>query len=220
MNSRALMVDDHLLFAEAVRPHLEAAGVEVVAVVATQNDAVAAVRQYRPTLALVDLRLAGESGLAVGSRILEEAPQTRVVALTATEEPGSVREALRLGFQGYLTKDISIREFVDAVRTALDGQVVVSRRSAPAVVGERSSPLEQAGRLAEHLTGREREVLSLIAEGAGSREISSRLHIAPNTVRTHVQSILTKLQVHSRLEAAAFAVRHGVVEVEQTRRYA
>jgi two-component system nitrate/nitrite response regulator NarL len=143
-----------------------------------------------------------------------------VLALTALEEPGSVREALRLGFQGYLTKDISIRQFVDAVRTALDGQVVVSRRSAPAVVGERPSPIDRVGRLAEHLTGREREVLSLIVEGAGSREISSRLHIAPNTVRTHVQSILTKLQVHSRLEAAAFAVRHGLVELEPSRRYA
>lgn len=220
MRTRALMVEDHVLFAEALRPHLEASGVEVVAVVVSRDEALAAVREHRPDVALVDLRLPGESGLDVGAAILAEAPQTRVLALTALEGAGSVREALRAGFQGYLTKDISIREFVDAVRTALDGQVVVSRRSAPAVVGDDPTQREHANRLAGHLTDREREVLSLIAEGAGSREISERLHIAPNTVRAHVQSVLAKLQVHSRLEAAAFAIRHGVVDLEPTRRYA
>jgi two-component system nitrate/nitrite response regulator NarL len=219
MSARALMVEDHVLFAEAVRPHLEAAGIEVVAIVTSAEQARRAAGRHLPDVALVDLRLSGESGLGVCAAILAEAPKARVLALTASEDAGSVREALRLGFHGYLTKDISIRELVDAVRAALDGQMVVSRRSAPAVVGSPSAP-QGAGRLAEHLTGREREVLTLISEGASSREISRQLRIAPNTVRTHVQSVLTKLQVHSRLEAAAFAVRHGLVELEPARHYA
>lgn len=220
MSVRAVMVEDHTLFAEAVRPPLHSAGVDVVAVVTSGQDAVLAVREHRPHLALVDLRLPGESGLAVGSAILSEAPETKVLALTALDEAGIVREALRAGFQGYLTKDVSIREFVDAVRTAMDGQVVVSRRSASAVVGPGAAEEERVRRLTTQLTVREREILALLAEGASSREISDRFRIASNTVRTHVQSVLSKLGVHSRLEAAAFAVRHGLVEVPPTRRYA
>lgn len=210
---RVLIVEDHLLFAEAIRPQLEAGGIEVVAVVTTGQEAVVTAARERPDLVLIDLGLPDQSGLTTGAAILAEAPETSVLALTALEDTGSVRQALRAGFSGYLTKDIPVREFVDAVRAALGGQVVVSRRSASAVTGDRDGSRNAAGMLAEQLTVREREVLLLLVEGASGEQISTSLRISPNTVRTHVQSILTKLQVHSRLEAATFAVRHGIVEI-------
>jgi two-component system nitrate/nitrite response regulator NarL len=103
-----------------------------------------------------------------------------------------------------------VARFANALRSILDGQVVAPHRLGPA--STRVSGTSDGGFLAEQLTSRERDVLALLVQGAGSHAIASGLGISPNTVRTHVQSILTKLQVHSRLEAATFAVRHGVVE--------
>jgi two-component system nitrate/nitrite response regulator NarL len=217
---RVLIVEDHLLFAEAITPQLEAGGIDVIGVVTTGEDAVAVAGREQPDVVLVDLGLPGLSGLETGIAILADAPQTSVLALTASEDTRSVKDALRAGFSGYLTKDIPVREFVDAVRAALGGQVVVSRRSASAVTGERASGADGADLLAEQLTVREREVLRMLVEGASGQQISRGLRISPNTVRTHVQSILTKLQVHSRLEAATFAVRHGIVEVPKASRLA
>lgn len=215
---RALIVDDHLLFAEAIRPQLEAGGIDVVGVVTTGKDAIEAAQRERPDIVLVDLGLPDQSGMVAGANILEFLPDASVVALTALEDTQAVKNALRSGFSGYLTKDIPVGEFVDAVRAALGGQVIVSRRSASAVSDDREARKTSAELLADQLTGREREVLRLLVDGASGEQISRRLRISPNTVRTHVQSILTKLQLHSRLEAATFAVRHGIVEVPRASR--
>ena len=210
---RVLIVEDHLLFAEAIQAQLEAGGVDVVEVVTTGQDGVRAAMRERPDIVLVDLGLPDQSGLAAGAAILDQLPETSVLALTALEDTWAVKSALRSRFSGYLTKDIPVREFVDAVRAALGGQVIVSRRSASAITGDREGRKKGAELLAEQLTGRELEVLRLLVEGASGEQISRRLRISPNTVRTHVQSILTKLQVHSRLEAATFAVRNGIIEI-------
>jgi two-component system nitrate/nitrite response regulator NarL len=208
---RALIVDDHTLFAEAVRATLEARGIRVVGVARTGADGLEAVATHEPDLVLLDLGLPDRGGLAVGSDIVAGWPHIKVVALTALDDPPAVKEALRLGFHGYVTKDIPVKEFVGAVLASLEGQVVVPHRLASRAMGARSR--ESAVLLmADQLTYRELDVLRLLAEGVGGAEISGRLGISRNTVRTHVQNILTKLQVHSRLEAATFAVRHGIVD--------
>jgi two-component system, NarL family, nitrate/nitrite response regulator NarL len=160
---------------------------------------------------LVDLGLPDQSGLAVGARILEDRPTAKLLAVTGFDDPHAVKEALRIGFRGYVTKDVRAQRFVSAIKAVLDGQVVIPRQLASAVGGARSAEERHAALLAQQLTDREREVLALLVEGAGGAEIAERLSISTNTVRTHVQSVLTKLQVHSRLEAATFAVRHGLV---------
>jgi two-component system, NarL family, nitrate/nitrite response regulator NarL len=203
---RVLIVDGQSLFAEAIRSALEAAGVIVVGVSGTAEDAVPSVLRKRPDLVLMDVALPDESGLFAGRRILQDWPEAKILALTALEEPRVAEEALRIGFRGYLTKRTPVAEFVSSVRAVLDGQRIMPHRlgSASRQVAEH----EDAGLLAAHLTPREREVLALLSRGANGREIAAALAISRNTVRTHVQSILTKLQVHSRLEASTFAVRH------------
>jgi two-component system, NarL family, nitrate/nitrite response regulator NarL len=160
----------------------------------------------------MDVGLPEQSGIVVGERILQDRPETKVIALTALEDPQTVKEALRAGFSGYLTKETEPGRFERAIASVVDGQVVV-----PATVGKSlfrkrpETPRTQEDLLASQLTSRELEVLELLAEGESSRKIGQSLGVSPNTVRTHVQNILAKLQVHSRLEAAAFAVRRGLI---------
>ncbi len=185
----------------------------VVGIVTTAKKALPAVREYRPDLVLVDLGLPDESGIVVGLDILEEHPGTKVVALTALEDARSVREALRIGFHGYLTKNTEAAQFRRSLESVLDGQVVFPHRLRKKVVRGNGVKGSDAELLAKQLTAREIEVLQLLTEGASGRDIAERLSVSPNTVRTHVQGILSKLQVHSRLEAAAFAGLHDLVKV-------
>jgi two-component system, NarL family, nitrate/nitrite response regulator NarL len=209
---RTLIVDDHTLFAEAVRATLEARGIRVVGVVTNGADAIRSAAEHRPDIVLMDLGLPDRSGLAVGAAILAERPETRIVALTALDDPRAVKEAIRIGFHGYVTKDTPLVKFVEAVRATFAGQVVVPYRLAAQAAGARSQQDREVALMAEQLTYRELDVLKLLAEGVRGDAIAQRLGISKNTVRTHVQSILTKLQVHTRLEAATFAVRHGIVD--------
>lgn len=215
---RILIVDDHKLFAEAIRVALEASGAEVCGLASSGSDALALARLHRPDAVLLDLGLPNESGLRVGRAILEEVPETLVIAVTALADPQVAREALKLGFRGFLTKDTPVTSFVESVRTVLNGQVVVSPNLARGAAGHQTPEEEQASLLAAQLTVREREILGYLVQGvSGNADIARRLHVSPNTVRTHVQSVLSKLQVHSRLEAAAFAVRHGIVDIPRSR---
>jgi two-component system, NarL family, nitrate/nitrite response regulator NarL len=204
-------VDDHVLFAEAIRVSLGDLGIEVVEVVTTGEGALGAALASGPDVILMDLGLPDQSGLAAGKAILEAWPEARLLALTAISDRGMVDEALRIGFRGYLTKDTPVAQFAKAIRSVADGQLVLPRRlMSPA---KPSAEVEHVAFLASQLTTREREVLELLVRGADGRMVARSLGISQNTVRTHVQSILTKLQVHSRLEAATFAVRHRLIPI-------
>ncbi|HKI28615.1 MAG TPA: response regulator transcription factor [Actinomycetota bacterium] len=201
---RVVIVDDHILFAEAVRTTLEAKGMEVVAVVGSGGAALEAVASHHPDLVLVDIGLPDQSGVELGRMILRDWPATKLIAVTAMEDGKLAQKAIRVGFQGYLTKNVDMHQFISSVRSVLAGSTVMPQQ----LVARRDrSELDVQ---IERLTGRELEVLALLARGFSSHNIAGELHLAPNTVRTHVQNILTKLQVHSRLEAAAFAVHHGL----------
>jgi two-component system, NarL family, response regulator LiaR len=207
-----LIVEDHKLFAEAIKWALEQRGARVVGITADADEALDTVRRARPHVVLLDLGLPGASGLSVGRTIAEDHPEVKLVAVTGLRSPRMAKRAIAAGFHAYLTKDTPMRHFVVAISAVLEGQVVLPRRLAHAA-SDLILPEEQAATaLAELLSDREREVLALLVEGLSSRDIAERLRVARNTVRTHVQSILTKLHVHSRLEAAAFAVRYGLVE--------
>lgn len=217
--TRILIVDDHALFAEAIRLTLDAQGVDVVGIVHTVEEGLEAVHRLRPDVALVDIGLPDGSGLVLGERILEDLPETKVVALSALGDPRAVRDALKIGFHGYIIKDTSISRFVSAIEAVLSGEVVVPRALAPRVAGKQSSDEQAVALLVDQLTPRERQVLELLVEGASGQTIARTLGISPNTVRTHVQNVLTKLQVRSRLEAATFAVRHRIVPLPPQDRY-
>lgn len=209
---RVLIVEDHRLFADALRWVLEERGMNVVGVTTLGDEAWAIAQREQPDLVLLDMSLPGMSGLAVGERILEAFPQTKVVAVTAVVHPHTVKKAISLGFHGYLTLDNPVRQFTASLQAILAGQVVIPSPLARATSGVLPPEEQAALALAEQLSPREREILALLVEGLNNTQIAERLGIAQNTARAHAQRILTKLQVHSRLEAAAFAVRHGLVE--------
>jgi len=211
---RILIVDDHMLFAEAIRVALEDFGMSVVGVAPTGAEAIEMLEREVPDVILMDIGLPDRTGLVVGRTILERWPDATILALTALHDRNMVDEALRIGFRGYLTKDTPVAQFVNSIRSVVDGHLVLPLRLSP--IGRRSRGDDEVALMTEQLSRREREVLSLLVQGASGSTVAERLGISRNTVRTHVQSILTKLQVHSRLEAAAFAVRHGLVDVSRS----
>jgi DNA-binding NarL/FixJ family response regulator len=205
----ALVVDRHRLFAEVMTPFLEDLRFSVT--VATATDAAAEVISSRPpSLALVDLSLPSDDGFRLGMDALAAAPGAIVIGTTPSADPRRVRESKEVGFWGCLSKELPLHHFTANLHAAIDGQPLTTPAGelgrARLTHYERPRDL-----LASQLTPRELEVLALLVRGAGSAEIARELQISWNTVRTHAQSILTKLQVHSRLEAAAVAVQQSLV---------
>jgi two-component system, NarL family, nitrate/nitrite response regulator NarL len=210
--TRVLIVDDHVLFAEAIKSYLSGKGIDITGTCGTGEEAMEAIRRDRPDLVLLDLGLPDESGLSVGRRIVDTWPGIKVLALTAMDSARAVKEAMISGLHGYLTKDVPLDRFVSSIESLMDGNMVMPHRLGRRAAGWGSRQERDAALLAGQLTRRERQVLALLAEGASGSLIARRLWLSPHTVRTHVQSILGKLRVHSRLEAAAFAMRHGIVK--------
>lgn len=203
----ALVVDASRLFAEAMTRLLEDLGFDVS--VATTPDGVAPISDAPVDLVLVDMSMPRDAGVAIGKRFMASAPGTIVIGVTAGSDQRMVRECRRAGFHGCVSKDTPVSRFTRLVRRALQGQPIVTGvETAPTRGATRRTDIEL---LSFQLTNRELEILSMLVEGASGHEIAQRCCISPNTVRTHVQSVLTKLQVHSRLEAAALAVRYGLV---------
>jgi DNA-binding NarL/FixJ family response regulator len=188
---------------------IEDLGSYEVAVVQTAEEAIAEVERRSPDVVLMDIGLPDQSGLLAGRTMLARHENAKIVALTASTDHRLVDEALRLGFVGYLSKEIPLSRFMTAIQSVLDGHVVLPQRLLP--IRRRTDADDRVAMLAEQLTSRERQVLALLVEGVDGQDAASALGISPHTFRTHVQSILNKLQVHSRLEAVAFAVRHGLV---------
>jgi two-component system nitrate/nitrite response regulator NarL len=206
-----VIVDDHKLFAEAVEVALGNISMSVEGIATTAEEGLRLVRRVRPDIVLVDIGLPDRSGLSLGQDILEELPDAKVLALTALDDSRTAEEARRIGFAGYLTKETPIGHFAQSLQAAMDGQHVVSRPARWIRDDDRNAEVRL---LASQLTSRELEVLSLLVDGLRGPEIARELSISKNTVRTHIQSILTKLQVHSRLEAATFAIRNRIVQVD------
>jgi two-component system, NarL family, nitrate/nitrite response regulator NarL len=216
---RVLIIDDNLLFAEAIQSALERDGIQVV-VAGSSAEGRVALRKRQPDLVLLDIGLPDELGERLGREILAEHPGVKVVVVTALTDAQARRCSMEEGFHGFLTKDMPLVTFVASVRTILDGGTLPAKPLAGLARRSDSPEHQQVMLLARQLTAREREMLALLAAGVDGGEIARRLGISPHTVRTHIKSILAKLQVHSRLEAVAFSVRHGIVSVDGKRRYA
>lgn len=196
---------------DAVRPTLLGLGAEDIVVAYTGSDGVAAAKRSELDVVLVDIGLPDRSGLSVGREIMDLDSRTLVVALTAVKDALIARHALKLGFAAYLPKDISLDIFAQGLRNVLRGRRIDLSSAGPST--SRRPSRTEPWREGSDLTGRELEVLSLLVEGCTGPTIATRLGISRNTVRTHIQSILTKVQVHSRLQAVAFAVEEGLVDV-------
>jgi DNA-binding NarL/FixJ family response regulator len=204
-NPRVLIADDHAPTRAGVRIALERDGIEVCAEVANASDAVEAALRERPDLCLLDVHMPG-GGPSAASKITSHLPGTMVVMLTVSRDNADVLESLRRGAVGYLLKDMNPASLPVAVRAALGGEGVLPRALAAGLIEELRQRPESSRRLSRQpreraLSGREWEILEMLAEGAATAEIARRLFLSQVTVRRHVSSILGKLGVSSREEA-------------------
>jgi DNA-binding NarL/FixJ family response regulator len=212
---RVLLVDDQQLLTGALTRILDReADIEVVGVAASVAEARAAARQPVDVV-LMDYRLPDGTGVEATRAIKARHPTARVVMLTAVADDETILESIQAGADGYLTKDRAVDEVVGAVRAAHAGETLLPRAVILDIARRIAAARERTAERPpiEPLTPREFEVLRALAEGLSSREICDRLFIAPNTLRTHVQNIMAKLHVHSKLEAVAFALRHRLIEL-------
>ena len=201
-----MLVDDHALLRIAVRQALTAPDVEMVAEAASAEEALTLAPQVRPDVLLVDIALPGMDGVALVRELAPRLPDTRIVMLTVSSAEHDLLEAMRWGAVGYLTKDVAPEALLRAVRSAHAGELAMTRRMAARLVQrleETSRPAAAVGDAAlGALTPREAEVLRFLAEGRTDRQIAAALTISPRTVTTHVASILHKLGVTRRADAA------------------
>lgn len=215
---RVLIVEDHLLLAESMGSVLRDHGVDVVGIARSGREAMDLAKRLRPNIVLMDIGLPDMDGIDAGREIMKLLPEARLVAITGLESADVVQETMLHGFHGYLHKHAPSSELIKSILLVASGQAVIPQDAAHRLATRATGEVKSAPFAASRLTRRELDVLALLVEGADSAYIAQRLFLSPNTVRTHVQNILTKLQVHSRLEAATYAVRHGIVEPPDRRR--
>jgi len=209
-----LIVDDAELFREALRAAFTQEGFEVVGVAGDAMTGIDMTREHEPNLVMLDLLMPGMSGLEVVGTMVKTSPKSRVVLLTTSESAEDLLAAIKAGASGYLTKDTPLPRLVAAMNDVLNGGAAVS----PAMGGKLFTALRDLLRhhgnsisRTPELTGRELEVLGMVANGMTSREIAESLYISENTVRNHVRNILDKLGLNSRFEAVNWAFREGLI---------
>jgi DNA-binding NarL/FixJ family response regulator len=208
---RILIADDHDVVRRGLRASLDFdSGLEVVGEAVNGAEAVHLAHRLRPDVVLMDLAMPELDGIAATELIHRELPNTNVVVLTTLLEDESIVAAVRAGAVGYLLKDTSLPDLLQAIKAAVAGQAQISPKAAARLVQKVVAPERS-----ETLSQREAEVLQLLAQGSANKEIGSHLGIAEKTVKTHVSSILGKLGVQSRMQAALYAVRIGLVPLEQ-----
>jgi two-component system nitrate/nitrite response regulator NarL len=214
---RILLVDGNSLFRQAVGGALNRVeGLEVVAESQTASVALTDAERLQPDLIVVDGDFFVSWLPAFIADVREASPDSKILVLTSEEDLGALVEALKAGANGYLTKETSLEELVHVARGVAHGDVVVP----PQMLGQLVTTLVQQGgkktddsiMTLSKLTRRERQVLALLADGSDKDAIARQLAISPQTARTHVQNILAKLGLHSRLEAAAFARKHPILK--------
>ncbi|RSZ60727.1 response regulator [Massilia atriviolacea] len=208
---RVLLVDDHSLFRSGIRSLLQRhAEFAVVGEAADGVEGIKRARQLQPDVVLLDLNMPGMSGVETLQLMKQDCPEAAIVMLTVSEEAQDLGTALRAGASGYLIKNIDTDYLLRAIRRAAAGETVV----AEAMTGKLVAQL-QAGTAAEapaseldKLTPREREILDCLARGESNKSIARNLDLAESTVKIHVQNVLKKLKLASRVQAAVFAVEH------------
>jgi NarL family two-component system response regulator LiaR len=208
---RVLIADDHAVVRQGLRTFLELQDeIEVVADVGDGEAALSAVEAHAPDVVLMDLVMPGVGGVEAIRRLRELRPETRVLVLTSFLDDEKLFPAVRAGAAGYLLKDVEPAELVRAIHTVADGEALLHPAVAARLMEEFSATERPAAE--EALTAREREVLRLIARGLPNKLIARELEIAEKTVKTHVSSILSKLGLTDRTQAALYAVRTGLIE--------
>ncbi|TMC62832.1 MAG: response regulator transcription factor [Chloroflexota bacterium] len=211
---RVLVVDDHVVFSDALATILRTEPeIEVVGKGGTVREAINSARALQPDVVLLDVHMPDGSGIEAVAAIKKDRPETQVVILTSDEDESVLRSAVQAGVTGYLSKHESAAQVVQAVRSAARGEALI----APYMLARLLHGLQKKDEPgpATPLTKRELEVLRELSLGHDNEAVATALRMSPNTVRTHVQNILSKLKVHSKLEAVSRGIREGWIRISQ-----
>jgi len=212
VRQRILLVDDHEVVRVGLRALLDKhPQFEVVADAGTGKEAVEKTRAYKPDVVVMDIRLRGGSGIEATQAIVEEFPDTKVIMLTSYAEDEMLFAAIRAGAAGYVLKQIGGDDLVRAIEAVGRGEALLDPAVTQRVFQEvRKAAREQEASAFAELTEQEMHVLQLVSEGRTNRQIAEMLYLGEGTVRNYVSSILSKLNVRNRAEAAAYAVEHNL----------
>ena len=211
MAIRVLITDDHGVVRQGLRMYLGLdPELEVVGEAANGEEALRIARELGPDVVLMDLLMPVMDGIAATGKIRAELPEVEVIALTSVLEDASVSGAVRAGAIGYLLKNTEADDLGRAIKAAANGQVQLAPEAAIRLMREVRAPESP-----EALTERETEVLKLVARGKANKQIAHELFVGEKTVKAHVSSILAKLGVQSRTQAALYALRIGLVSMEE-----
>ncbi|MDN5765311.1 MAG: response regulator transcription factor [Humibacillus sp.] len=220
---RVLIVDDHALYRRGLQTVLATEeGIEIVGEAADGIEAVAQAEETLPDVIVMDVSMPKRGGIDACRVIRQRVPSARILMLTSSDDEANLFEAVRAGANGYLLKDVPPEEVAAGIRGLHAGQSLLSPMMATKLLTEFNQMSVQATAAAEaspaegielpRLTDRELEILKLVARGRLNREIAAELFISENTVRNHIRNILDKLQMHSRMEAAMYAVRQRLID--------
>lgn len=220
MKARLLVADDHLLSRKGIVSLL--AGMEEVEIAGEAADGLEALekaRELMPDLILMDIKMPRCDGVEATRRIKEELPYVKVIILSVSDDPQDFFEAIKAGAQGYLHKNMEPETWVEFLHSVIRGEAPISRPLAARILkefvvqGQPAAP-DTSG---TQVTGREKEVLELVARGLSNREIADRLAIAETTVKNHLRNILDKLHLRNRVQAATYALERGWVKPDVER---
>jgi DNA-binding NarL/FixJ family response regulator len=210
---RVVLVDDHPVYRAGLARLLRESGIDIIAELPNGEAALDAVEELAPDVVVMDLNMPGMSGLEATRRLVEQSPATRVLVVSVSAQEADVTDAILAGASGYILKESPVEEVVAGIRAAAAGQSLISPRIATMLL-QRIRDAEgtvDVGLAPAHLSARELEVLGLMAEGKSNHEIAEALVISPSTVHNHISSILMKLQVENRVQAAVRAVRDRLI---------
>ena len=205
-----LIVDDHPVVRSGLRVLLDVHdGIEVAGEAADGEEALALAAALEPDVILLDLKLPGLDGVAVLTELRSRGIGARVLVLTSANDPAQVSRAVQAGASGFLYKDVDPDALIRAIRAVNDGNLLLAPDAAAPLMAAHATPAAAPRGGLGSLTVREREVLDQLARGRSNREIARELHVSEKTVKTHVSSVLAKLGVQDRTQAALYAVRHA-----------
>ncbi len=207
MSIKVVLADDHAIIRQGLAPLLEAeAGIELLAQAGNGQEAWELIESLRPDVAILDISMPEMTGFEVTRKVVDAGFHTQVILLTMHDDPSAVLEAQDAGASGYVLKDNSFEELVQAVHAVVAGGSFVTPS-----VQEKLRELQREGKTTALLSKREREVMKLVAQGQSSKEIGRIMDISPRTVDTYRQRLMDKLDLHTLADVVRYAVRTGMV---------
>lgn len=218
--TRLLLCDDHAMFRQGLKSILETEeDFRVIGEVATGREAIRYALDTKPDVILMDIQMPELDGVAATKAILAEQPDAKVIILTMYRQDRYVFEAVKVGARGYMLKDASATELIDAIRRVAGGETLLNAEMAASILDE-FGKLGDLPRHPEHklseLTDREEDILRLLAQGASNQEIATSLGVSEKTVRNRLSEIFSKLRLNNRTQAALYALREGIASLQDS----